>query len=593
MTDGEMILAAGLLLALGILAALLAGRLSVPGLVLFLALGMLLGDEGLGVLPFDDYELAKTIGVIALVFIIYEGGLAAGWPEIRPVLRPALSLALIGTTTTAVVTGLAAAALLGLSVTEGLLLGAILSSTDGAAIFALLRHSTLRRPLARALEGEAGMNDPIAILLVLGFIETVLHPDYGVDSFILLFVVQIGIGTAVGLGLGWLAVEAFQRTQLATVGLFPVASLAIAGIAFGGADVLGGSGFLAVYLVGLALGGAQIPAKRTITAFHEGMAWVAQLTAFFTLGLLVFPSALVEVWVEGTAIAIVLAVVARPVAAFLATMFLGYTVRERTVLGWAGLRGAVPIVLATFPIIEGVPNSEEFFSIVFFAVLFSTLLQGSTFETLAARLGATTTEPALPRVVQETGTIRRLGAEVVEFPVGPRDAIVGLKIRDLGLPREALVNVIVRGDEAIPPRGANTIEAGDSLHVLIRSSVAREVGGLLERWRTGPIGPPERVPRAPRAHATPFTVRPWDAVDGDPAEPATVAGRVVVDRLRLRRDRPGSLVLLDDGVLAVCGETVALGRRDLLGAYARRRLARATADSDRAWWSEVIGAVAR
>ncbi len=593
MSDGQMILAAGALLALGLLASLLAGRLRVPGLVLFLALGMLLGSEGIGELDFTDYELAKTIGIIALVLILFEGGLAAGWPEIRPVLRPAISLALVGTAATAAITGLAAAWLLGLSATEGLLLGAIVSSTDGAAIFALLRGSTLRRRLARTLEGEAGFNDPVAVLLVLGFIEVLLDPGHGPVDFLASLVMELGIGGAVGLGVGWLAVEAFRRAQLASGGLFPVASLATAAVAYGAADVLHGSGFLAAYLAGLALGGAAIPAKQTITAFHEGLAWVAQLGMFFTLGLLVFPSRLAEVWLEGTAVALVLVFVARPGAAFLATAFQGFSPQERVALGWAGLRGAVPVVLATFPIIAGVPRSEEFFSIVFFAVLLSILLQGVTFEAAAKRLRVTTSEPALPRVIQETGTIRRLGAEVVEFPVGARDAIVGLKIRDLGLPREALVNVIVRGDEAIPPRGANTIEAGDSLHVLIRSSVAREVGALLERWRTGPIGPPERAPRVPRAHATPFTVRPWDAKDGDPADPQTVAGRMVVDRLRLRRDRPGSLVLLDDGVLAVCGETVALGRRDLLGAYARRRLARATADSDRAWWAEVIGAVAR
>jgi len=588
-----MILAAGALLALGLLASLLAGRVRVPGLVLFLGLGMLLGSDGIGQLEFSDFELARTIGIIALVLILFEGGLAAGWPEVRPVLRPAISLALVGTAVTAAVTGLAAAWLLDLSTSEGLLLGAVLSSTDGAAIFALLRGSTLRRRLARTLEGEAGFNDPVAVLLVLGFIEVIKHPGQGPVDFLAGFVLELGIGAVVGLAVGWGAVRAFQRAQLATSGLFPVASLATAALAFGGADVLHGSGFLAAYLAGLALGGASIPAKRTVVAFHDGLAWVAQLSMFFTLGLLVFPSQLVDVWFDGIVVALVLVFVARPAAAFAATAFEGFTIREQTALGWAGLRGAVPVVLATFPVIEGVPRSEEFFNIVFFAVLVSTILQGASFEPLARWLGVTTSEPALPRVIEESGTIRRLGAEVVEFPVSVGDAIIGVKVRDLGLPREALINVIVRDDEAIPPRGANTIEVGDSLHVLVRSSVAQEMRELLERWRTGPIGPPPRPPRQIRAHATPFTVRPWDPADGNPSDPKTVAGRRVVDRLRLRRDRPGSLVLLDDGVLAVCGDSVALGRRDLLGAYARRRLSRATADSDRAWWAEVIAAVAR
>lgn len=589
-----MILAAGALLALGLGASLLAGRLRVPGLVLFLGLGMLLGSDGIGELAFTDFELARTIGIIALVLILFEGGLAAGWPEIRPVLRPAMSLALVGTATTAAITGLAASWLLDLSTLEGLLLGAILSSTDGAAIFALLRGSTLRRRLARSLEGEAGFNDPVAVLLVIGFIETILHPGHGPLDFLVELTIELGIGAAFGLATGWVAVRAFRRAQLATGGLFPVASLATAAIAYGGADVLHGSGFLAVYLTGLALGGATIPAKRTVVAFHEGLAWVAQLAMFFTLGLLVFPSELAEVWVEGTAVALVLVFIARPVAALLSTVGGGFTIAERVTLGWAGMRGAVPVVLATFPVLEGVPRSEEFFNIVFFAVFLSTILQGASFEPLAKRLGVTTNEPALPRVIEETGTIRRLGAEVVEFPVAPGDAIVGVKVRDLGLPREALINVIVRGDEAIPPRGANTVEVGDSLHVLVRSSVAEQMSELLERWRTGPVGPkPRPALHAPRAHATPFTVRPWNPADGDPADPRHVAGREVIDRLRLRRDRPGSLVLLDDGVLAVCGETLALGRRDLLAAYARRRLQRATADSDRGWWAEIIAAVAR
>ncbi len=593
MNDGQMILAAGSLLALGLLASLLAGRVRVPGLVLFLGLGMLLGSDGVGELEFTDFGLARTIGIIALVLILFEGGLAAGWPEIRPVFKPAVSLALVGTAATAAITGFAAVWLLDLDVLEGLLLGAILSSTDGAAIFALLRGSTLRRRLARSLEGEAGFNDPVAVLLVLGFIETINHPGHGPLDFLADLVIELGLGAAVGLGVGRLAVQAFQRANLASSGLFPVASLATAAIAYGGADVLHGSGFLAVYLTGLALGGAVIPAKRTIIAFHDGLAWVAQLSMFFVLGLLVFPSQLADIWLEGTAVALVLVFVARPVAAWVATVGFGFTPAERVALGWAGLRGAVPVVLATFPVIEGVPQSTEFFNIVFFVVVLSTILQGASFEPLAKRLKVTTNEPALPRVIEEIGTIRRLGAEVVEFPVGSEDALVGVKVRDLGLPREALINVIVRGDQAIPPRGANTIEVGDSLHVLVRSSVAVEMRDLLERWRTGPVGPPPRPPRQVRAHATPFTVRPWDPADGDPGDPVTVAGRQVVDRLRLRRDTVGSLVLLDDGVLAVCGETLALGRRDLLGAYARRRLSRATADSDRAWWAEVIAAVAR
>jgi cell volume regulation protein A len=324
-SDAALILVAGSLLAAGIGAALLAARLRLPGLVLFLALGMAIGSDGAGWIEFDDYELARTIGIIALALILFEGGLTSGYHEIRPVLRPALSLAALGTIATAVLTGLAASWLLGFSLLEGLLLGSILAATDGAAVFALLRGSTLRRRLARTLEGEAGFNDPVAILLVLGFIDWIQLPDYGVADMIWLFTRQLGIGLVVGVAVGVGAVWAFRRLNLETAGLYPVASIATAGIAYGGAAIVDGSGFLAVYLAGLALGGAHIPAKRTITAFHEGLAWVAQIALFLTLGLLVFPSQLGDVLVDGTLIALVVAFVARPLATALATAFDRYS----------------------------------------------------------------------------------------------------------------------------------------------------------------------------------------------------------------------------------------------------------------------------
>ena len=591
MPEGHLILIGGALLAAGLAGSLAAARLRVPGLVLFLALGMAVGSDGTGWIEFDDYRLARTIGVIALALILFEGGLASGVAEIRPVLAPALALATLGTALTAVITGLAAAWLLDLTTTEGLLLGSIVAATDGAAIFALLRGSTLRRRLARTLEAESGLNDPVAVLLVLAFIEFVTNPGYGLPDMAWLFVRQLAIGAAAGAVVGAAAVAAFKRARLATAGLYPVASLATVALAFGGADTLHGSGFLAVYIAGLALGSAAIPAKQTITAFHDGLAWVAQLTMFLALGLLVFPSQLPEVWVEGTVLALVTVLVARPVAALVMTGTARYSVAERALLGWAGLRGAVPVVLATFPVIEGVPHSVEFFDVVFFAVVLSTLLQGSTFEPLAHRLGLTTAEPALPRPLVEAGTIRRLGAELLEYPVAEDDVIAGARVRDLGLPRDAVVNVIVRGGQAIPPRGSTRLRADDRLHLLLRHEAAAHTRELTERWRTGPIGPAPRPPRPPRGHASIFTVRPWRAPDGDPAQPERVLGEEVVDRLRIRRDRPGGLFVLADGRYAVTGPLLALGSARDLSAWARRRMAATSAD-ERAWLHTVIGALA-
>src|SRR3954447_5297486 len=522
MSEGTTFLIAGALLAGALIASLVAARLRVPGLLLFLGLGMLVGSEGFGWIEFDDYSLARYIGIAALVLILFEGGLAAGFQEIRPVLGPAVSLAVVGTVLTAVVCGLAAAWLFDLSTTEGLLLGAVISATDGAAMFALLRGSTLRRRLARTLEGEAGFNDPVAILLVLGFIQWVKKPDYGIADMLWLFAKQFGIGLAIGLLVGWLSVQAFRRVRLASAGLYPVASLATVAVAYGAADALHGSGFLAVYLAGLSLASTSIPAQRTVFAFHEGLAWSAQLVMFVTLGLLVFPSQLGDVTVKGTVLALVVVLVARPLAALAATVGWRFELRERAALGWAGLRGAVPVVLATFTVIEHVPRSLEFFNIVFFAVLLSTLLQGSTFEPLARRLGLTTNEPALPRPLAEAGTIRRLGAEILEYPIAGDDAINGARVRDLGLPRDAVVNVIVRAEEAVPPRGSTVLRAGDRLHVLVRTESAGAVRHLTDRWHAGPIGPPVRPPKPFTGRRPIFTSGPWREGDGDPARPHAV-----------------------------------------------------------------------
>ncbi|MEA2482497.1 MAG: potassium/hydrogen antiporter [Thermoleophilaceae bacterium] len=591
MTIGQMVLVSGAMLGAGIAATLVAGRLRLPGLVLFLGLGMAIGSDGFGWLEFDNYRLARNIGIVALALILFEGGLTTGFNELRPVAWPAFSLAIVGTLVTAAIAGLAAKLLFGFSLLEGMLVGSILAGTDGAAVFALLRGSTLRRRLAKTLEGESGLNDPVAVLLVVALIAAITQPHYAFGDALWLFVRQLGIGAAAGLLIGRAGVAAFERVPLATPGLYPVASVAVAALAFGAADTLHGSGFLAVYLAGLALGDRRIPAKRTVVAFHEGVASVAQIALFVVLGLLVFPSHLRSVAVDATALALVLALVARPIATLVATAPFRFSLREKTIVGWAGLRGGVPVVLATFPVIEHVSRSVEFFNIVFFAVLVSTLLQGMSFEPLAAALGLTTSEPAMPRPLAESGTIRRLGAEVVEFRVHDEDAICGVRVRELGLPREALVNVIVRGDQALPPRGSTRIEAGDRLHLLVRQEVADEVDELTLLWRSGPLGRGER-PRLLGSRAPVFSVRPWAERDGDPGRPDEVDGVPVVELLRTRRDVKGALVALADGRYAVTGPFLASGGARSLEGHARRRLSRTADDAERAWWQEVLGAVA-
>ena len=280
----------------------------------------------------------RAVGIVALAAILFEGGLAAGFPEIRPVLRPALALAIVGTTLTAVFAGLAASWLLDLTLLEGLLLGSILAATDGAAIFAILRGSTLRRRVARTLEGEAGLNDPVAVLFVIGFSAWITTEGYGLSDMVLEFVIELSVGAVAGLAVGAAGVWLLRRTSLSGGGMYPVASMALAAMAFGAGDMLHGSGFLSVYLAGLVLGSAPLAEREAMATFHDGLAWVAQLVMFLTLGLLVFPDALGRsrrghrpgagpAWSRGRS---------RRVRGDGRRLRLG----ERAVLGWAGLRGA-------------------------------------------------------------------------------------------------------------------------------------------------------------------------------------------------------------------------------------------------------------
>jgi len=591
--DAELILIVGALLAAGIFGALLADRVRIPGLLLFLGLGMLAGSEGIGGIEFDDAELARTLGTIALVLILFEGGLTAGWSEIRPVLGTAASLATVGTIVTAITAGLAATFIFDLDTLEGMLVGAAIAATDSAAIFAVLRRSTLEKRLARSLEGESGMNDPVALLLVIGFIEWIQEPGYGLPDMALLLVLKLAIGAAIGVAIGRVALLALSRVRLPTDGIYPVATIAIAGLAFGVAEVAHGSGFLAVYLTGLALGSGRVPARRTIVAFHEGVGWVAQIGLFILLGLLIFPSTLDGVALEGLALSAVLILVARPLAAFLATLFSPFGLRERAMLGWAGLRGATPIWLATFPVVAGVDAGGLLFSIVFFVVVTSTLVQGASFEPLARRLGLTTDEPALPRRLLESGRIRRMGGDVVAYRLRPGSAAAGHLVRELGLPREALVNVIVRENSAIPPRGSTELREGDELHILVRGELRDEVEALTKRWHRGPVGspPPPALPR--RGASLVFSSRPGGDIE-DPSAPTEVDGVPVAAVVRSRRDRPSALAALADGRYAVTSEEiVAIGGRQVLARWCEQRAERGDADdpAERAWLQEIAGAL--
>jgi potassium/hydrogen antiporter len=379
----------GGVLALSVLGAVLARRLRVPVLVLFLGVGMLLGSDGPGGIYFDDAELTRTIGVLGLIAILFEGGLTSPWRAVRPVLVPAFLLSTVGVVVTAAIVGVAARWLFDLSWPASFLLGAVVGSTDAAAVFATLRFTRIRRPVVSLLSVESGLNDPMAVALTLGLIAWLTKPAYGVGDVLLLLLRQLGLGLVVGLALGRLAALLLPRLPSDLAPFAPVASVAAAALAFGGAEELGASGFLSVYLVALFIGNTPMPLRRAIVTFHEGLAFLAQVTLFIVLGLLVFPSRLDSVALAALALAIVLTVVARPAAVVVSTLGRRFDARERAFLSWAGLRGAVPIVLATFALSENVAESDTIFNAVFFVVLVSALVQGLTLEPLARRLGLT------------------------------------------------------------------------------------------------------------------------------------------------------------------------------------------------------------
>jgi cell volume regulation protein A len=384
---GVTALAVGGVLACGAVVAVGSARLGVPALVGFLGLGMLLGSDGIGGIEFDNAELARTVGTVGLIAILFEGGLSTSWRRLRQVAAPAALLSTVGVVASALLTGLAAHRLFGLTAKQAVLLGAVVASTDAAAVFATLRHTRIRRRLGRVLEAETGLNDPFAIALVIGLIDWIEKPSFGAADLAVLVVRQLVIGLAVGLALGALATRVFARLPTSIGPFVPVSSVAAAALAFGLADVAGGSGFLAVYLVGLAIGGTPSRYRRQLVTFHEGLAYLAQVALFVVLGLLVFPSRLGAVALDGLALALLLSVVIRPAAVLLSTVFNGFSLRERLLLGWAGLRGAVPIVLATLVLSSSLGDAERIFDAVFFVVLVSALLQGTTLEPFAARLG--------------------------------------------------------------------------------------------------------------------------------------------------------------------------------------------------------------
>jgi cell volume regulation protein A len=485
-------LLAGLLLALGVASSRVSARLGLPVLVLFLGVGMLAGSDGLGRVPFEDYALANAVGTVALALILFDGGLRTGLPAVRAAWRPALALSTVGVALTAGLVGLAAAWVLDLPLLHGLLLGGIVGSTDAAAVFATLRSSGLALPerLGATLEVESGSNDPMALFLTVGLTGLAAGTAESGASLGLLFVLQFGVGGAVGVGVGRASSWAVARAGLEAPALYPVLAVALGLVAFGGAAVLGGSGFLAVYVAGIVLGNGPLAFRRGTLLVLDAAAWLAQIALFVLLGLLSFPSRLLAVAPEGLLIALALVLVARPLAVAASTVPFGFGPREVAFLSWGGLKGAVPITLATFPLLAGVEGAALLFDVVFFVVVVSALAQGWSLPALARRLGIGRPADPAPPVRVELHALRDLDGDVVDYTVAPSARVAGQHLRDLALPDGSAVTLVVRDGRVVVPRGATALRPGDHVFVAVRTDLRPLLDRLFDPdAETPPLAP--------------------------------------------------------------------------------------------------------
>ena len=456
------ILLAGTLLLVGAVASGLAARFRIPSLLLFLGLGMLVADDGLALVRFNDAALAQNIATVALVIILFEGGLATEPAAFRTAGVPAGLLATIGVALTAGIVGAAAWFVLDLDPTTALLLGSVVASTDAAAVFSALRSDPLPPRTQQILQLESGMNDPVAVLMTIGLVE-VWRSNPTVADWATFLGAQLGIGVVVGLGIGWLGRRLLAQLTGPAVSSLGVLTLAIAAISYGTGAISGGSGFLAVYLTGVVVASAQ-RSTRGVLYFHEGLAATAQGVLFLVLGILVFPTDLLDNLGTSIVVAAVLIVVARPVAVVAVLAWSKTPLRRMAVISWAGLRGAVPVVLATIPFTAGHPDGALIFDVTFVVVVLSVALQGPTVGILARRLGVVSDE--IPTVRPEIVPIDAHDADLVEVTVPEGSPLDASTLRASPPPGESRVALIHRGDTTVIPHGGTRLAVNDVLLVI-------------------------------------------------------------------------------------------------------------------------------
>jgi cell volume regulation protein A len=485
----------GFILLIGaavVLAAVVAARVAhgigLPGLLVFLGLGVALGEAGAGV-RFDDAGLAQALGLSALVLILAEGGLTTSWPHARAAAPAALSLATVGVAVSVLVVAAATRWLLGLGWRDALLLGAVLAPTDAAAVFSVLRKLPLPPRLSGMLEGESGLNDPPAVLAVTLLSDIGHHPPS--PALIAAGIAwQLAAGAAIGIAAGVAGALALRRVALPASGLYPIAILALIVASYGAATLARASGFLAVYVSALVLGNARLPHGPAIRGFAEGVAWLAQIGLFVMLGLLASPARLPAQIIPAIAAGSALVLLGRPAAVLASTLPLRVPWRQQAFLSWAGLRGAVPIVLATIPVNARVPGATRLFDIVFIIVVINTLLQGTTLPWAARRLKVTA--PAEPLDLDvEAAPLEALHADLLQAQIPPGSRLHGVEIFELRLPAQANIALIVRGGQGFVPALTTTLRTGDRLLIVATAAVREQTerrlravsrAGKLARW---------------------------------------------------------------------------------------------------------------
>ncbi|WP_445157719.1 potassium/proton antiporter [Halomonas sp. E14] len=469
-TINTLFLLSGFLIALSVLASRLSSLVGLPLLLIFLGLGMLAGEDGVLGIQFDDYSLAFLIGHLALAMILLDGGLRTRLTTFRVGFRPALSLATLGVFVTSSVVGLIAMWVFDLTLIQGLLVGAIVGSTDAAAVFSMLsgRGVHLNERVSATLEIESGTNDPMAIFLTLLLVEMLVGDIRGAASTVLFLVSQFGLALVIGLGGGWLSAKLLRSLDLAP-GLYSLLALALGFCVFGLTSLLGGSGFLAIYLTGLMIGNQPGRHLNFILPVHDGLAWLSQIGLFLILGLLVSPSGLLEFALPASLVALALIFIARPLAVLITIKpFFKFRWREIGFISWVGLRGAVPIVLAIFPVIGGVENSALYFNVAFAVVLMSLLIQGGTLPLMARWMRVEVPLGVSPNHRGPLGILPENDFEMFVYVVDNED-LDDVPIRLLRFPSGAVISALFREHAMLHPKGSTRLKVGDVICVIGRS----------------------------------------------------------------------------------------------------------------------------